>query len=158
MYGDLVERFERLAARGHPPGLVARLLIQDLPAVPLPPAGGPAFEPSFEQLAELLAAIEAGRIAKEGAPPVLAALAGGAPSVAVAIEQAGLSGFSRDDLLALVHRVVEANADLIRTRGDAAFSPLMGDVMREVRGRRDGREVSEALHAEIARVRAGPAS
>jgi len=27
-------------------------------------------------------------------------------------------------------------------------------VMCEVRGRRDGREVSDALHAEIARVRA----
>jgi glutamyl-tRNA(Gln) amidotransferase subunit E len=45
---------------------------------------------------------------------------------------------------------------MVRTRGEAAFSPLMGDVMREVRGRRDGREVSDALHAEIARIRARP--
>ena len=75
----------------------------------------------------------------------------------VAVERAGLSGFSRDDLVGLVRKVVEANAEMVRTRGEAAFSPLMGDVMREVRGRRDGREVSETLHAEIARVRA-PAS
>jgi glutamyl-tRNA(Gln) amidotransferase subunit E len=85
---------------------------------------------------------------------VLAALAAGASTVEMAVDQVGLSGFSRDDLVALVRRVVEANAELVRTRGEAAFSPLMGDVMREVRGRRDGREVSEALHAEIARVRA----
>jgi len=155
VYADLVVRFESLVQQGHPAGLVARLLIQDLPAVPVPDGGGPPFEPSDQLLGAVLAAIESGRIAKEGVPPVLEALAAGAPNVEAAIERAGLSGFSREDLLALVHRVVEANADLVRSRGEAAFSPLMGDVMREVRGRRDGREVSEALHAEIARLRAG---
>ena len=70
-------------------------------------------------------------------------------------ERAGLSGFSHDDLVALVRTVVETNAEMVHTRGDAAFSPLMGDVMKEVRGRRDGREVSETLRAEIARVRVG---
>jgi glutamyl-tRNA(Gln) amidotransferase subunit E len=103
----------------------------------------------------VLAAAKAGRIAKEGVPTVLAALAAGAPSVEVAIDRAGLSGFSKEDLIALVRKVVEANAEIVRSRGEAAFSPLMGDVMREVRGRRDGREVSDALHSEIARVRAG---
>jgi len=154
VYGDLVSRFETLTTRGHAAGLVARLLIQDLPTVPAPAAGGAPFDPPLELLDEVLAATEAGRIAKEGVPPVLAALAAGAQTVSEAIERAGLSGFSREDLLALVRRVVEANAELVRTRGEAAFSPLMGDVMREVRGRRDGREVSESLHAEIARVRA----
>jgi glutamyl-tRNA(Gln) amidotransferase subunit E len=158
VYGDLVERFELLASAGHPAGLVARLLTQDLPSVSTGVAGGPPFEPSLETLGAVLAAAQAGRIAKEGVPTVLAALAAGAPSVEVAIERAGLSGFSKDDLIALVRKVVEANREIVRTRGEAAFSPLMGDVMREVRGRRDGREVSEALHAEIARVqaRSGP--
>ncbi len=155
VYGDLVERFESLAHAGHPAGLVARLLTQDLPSVSAGAAGGPPFEPSLETLGAVLAAAKAGRIAKEGVPTVLAALAAGAPSVEVAIERAGLSGFSMEDLIALVRKVVEANAEIVRARGEAAFSPLMGDVMREVRGRRDGREVSDALHAEIARVRAG---
>jgi len=155
VYGDMVGRFEALSARGHSPGLVARLLIQDVPSVARPEPGSPPFEPPFEWVDELLTAAEKGRIAKEGVPTVLAALATGAPSVTVAIERAGLSGFSKDDLVSLVRRVVEANAEMVRSRGDASFSPLMGDVMREVRGRRDGREVSETLHAEIERVRAG---
>jgi len=153
VYGDFLEDFEALMAQGHAAGLVARLLIQDLPAVPSPREGSPPLAPSLDVLSALLSAIEAGRIAKEGAPLVLAALAEGAESVEVAIERVGLSGFSREDLLALVRRVVAANVELVKLRGEAAFSPLMGDVMQEVRGRRDGREVSEALHTEIARVR-----
>lgn len=152
--GDLVESFESLARDGHPAGLVARLLTQDLPAVPRPAPAAPPFSPSIAVLGALLTATEAGRIAKEGIPTVLAVLAAGAPSVEAAIERAGLAGFSREDLVALVRKVVEANAELVRTRGDAAFSPLMGDVMREVRGRRDGREVGETLREEIDRARA----
>src|SRR5208282_740348 len=154
VYGDFVERFESLAREGHPAGLVARLLTQDLPAVPRTPPDVSPFEPAPETLSAILSAAEAGRIAKEGVPRVLELLAGGAPTVEAAIERAGLAGFSRDDLVALVRRVVEANAELVRTRGEAAFSPLMGDVMREVRGRRDGREVSDTLREEIDRVRA----
>jgi len=152
VYADLVESLEVLTGNGHPAGLVARLLTQELPAVPPPAPGAAAFEPTLATLGALLTAAEAGRIAKEGIPTVLALLAAGAPSVDAAIERAGLSGFSHEDLVALVRKVVEANSDLVRSRGEAAFSPLMGDIMREVRGRRDGREISETLRAEIARA------
>ena len=154
VYGDLLDVFESLTAAGHSAGLVARLLTQDLPAVPPPTSGTPPFEPSIELLGAVLRAAEEGRIGKEGIPALLVALAAGAPTVADAIERAGLSGFSTEDLAALVRRVVEANVPMVRERGDAAFSPLMGDVMREVRGRRDGREIADVLRAEIARVRA----
>ena len=68
VYGDLVERFEWLARAGHPAGLVARLLTQDLPSVSTGAAGGPLFEPSLETLGAVLAAAKAGRIAKRASP------------------------------------------------------------------------------------------
>jgi glutamyl-tRNA(Gln) amidotransferase subunit E len=151
--GGLAETFETLARRGRPPGLVARLLTQDLPAVPRPPGATGDFEPSVDLLDELLRAAEEGRFAKEGIPAVLGALAEGSPSVGAAIARAGLSGLSDPELEGIVDRVVLANAKLISERGDAAFSPLMGDVMREVRGRRDGKEIAEALRRALSRPR-----
>ncbi|HYA57559.1 MAG TPA: Glu-tRNA(Gln) amidotransferase subunit GatE [Thermoplasmata archaeon] len=155
VYGEHVDDFEALTARGHAPSLVARLLTQELPSVELKEG----FEPPTSVLDQLLTATETGTIAKEGIPTVLEALARGAPSVEQAIARSGLVGFSEEELVRVVERAVDANEALLLERGEAAFSPLMGDVMREVRGRRDGREVAEALHREIDRrlkARRGP--
>jgi glutamyl-tRNA(Gln) amidotransferase subunit E len=153
-----VESLETLVRRGRSPGLVARLLTQDLPAALAARTMEPDASLPLETADALLAAAEAGRFSKEGIPSVLAALFAGAPSVEAALEKAGLGGPRVDDLDAVADRVVRANATLVRERGDAAFSPLMGDVMREVRGRRDGKEIAEALRRSIARLRAEPAA
>ena len=113
-------------------------------------AAGATFDPSIETLDQLLSAATGGRIGKEGVPAVLTALAGGAASVDAAISSTGLEGFLSADLREIVGRVVRAHAGMVRTRGSDAFSPLMGDVMREVRGRRDGQEVAAELRKAIA--------
>ncbi len=151
VYGGLADAFEALTANGHAAGLVARLLVQDVPAVPARP-DGTAFEPSLEQLDRILSAANRGRFGKEGIPRVLLALALGSPDVDAAITATGLEGLSSDDLASLVERIVRDQASMIRARGSEAFSPLMGDVMKEVRGRRDGREVAEELRKAIAKV------
>jgi len=151
--GGLAEAFELLARRGRPPGIVARLLTQDLPTIPPPSPDAAAFEPSVDLLDELILAAEAGRFAKEGIPAVLTILARGAASLEEAVERAGLSGLSDAELEAIVERIVRANARLLAERGDAAFSPLMGDVMREVRGRRDGKVIADVLRRSMERAR-----
>jgi len=153
VYSEDEEAFEELARRGHEPSLVVRLLLQELPAVAPSAPGRPALALSLDTLDALLAAVEGGRFAKEGIAAVLASLAAGAPSLDAAIERSGLSGFSGEDLAALVERVVRSNAETVRRRGDDAFSPLMGDVMKEVRGRRDGKEVAEVLRRAISALR-----
>ena len=154
VYGGEVDRFEALTARGHPAPLVARLLTQELPAAAEAATTG-EFNPAPETLDELLRATGTGRIGKEGVPAVLTALAGGAPSVDAAITATGLEGLSAEALRALIEKIVQAQAPLVRARGTDAFSPLMGDVMREVRGRRDGREVAAELRRAIERVLGG---
>ncbi|MHB1932222.1 MAG: Glu-tRNA(Gln) amidotransferase subunit GatE [Thermoplasmata archaeon] len=147
---------EALVARGRSAPLVARLLTQDLPAVNGSGEGGLDLTP--DQMDELLRACEAGRFAKEGLPQILEVLKGqGAErDVPRAIATAGFTGLSREELDRLAEALVDRSADLVRRRGAAAFSPLMGDLMREVRGRRDGQEIAEALRKAL-RERTGEA-
>jgi glutamyl-tRNA(Gln) amidotransferase subunit E len=152
--GD-AETLEELVGRGRSPGLAARLLTQDLPAAKSTAAARPEPAMSVDALNELLSGAETGRFSKEGIPAVLGALFAGAPTLDAAVERAGLTGPGVDDLDAVAERVVRANAKMVRERGEAAFSPLMGDVMREVRGRRDGKEVADALRRAIARLGTG---
>jgi glutamyl-tRNA(Gln) amidotransferase subunit E len=152
--GEL-DTFATLVQAGHPAGRVARLIAQDLPAAEtVVPASARSL--GAPELGGVLAAVADGAIAKEGIGPVLVELLRGAPNVAAAIEAAGLAGGPAEDLHALAARVVEQNAQLIAEKGAAAFSPLMGDLMREVRGRRDGQEVAAALRAAIARRQPPP--
>ena len=148
-----VERFERLSARGHSPALVARLLVNDLPAT----TAGSDAEKTPPDLSEatldaLLSAVERGRFAKEGIPAVLRGLMDGAPDVDAAAERAGLSGGDEEELRRMAEDVVRTNAELIRARGAAAFSPLMGDLMAKARGRYDGQAVARALRDAMARA------
>jgi glutamyl-tRNA(Gln) amidotransferase subunit E len=148
-----VEEFEALVRRGHSAGSVARLLTHDLPGALADHPAAPPF--SLDLLDAVLTASSRGRFAKEGIPTVLSVLAAGATSLEEAIGRAGLSGGRVEDLDAIVDRIVRANEPLVRARGEAALSPLMGDVMRELRGRRDGKEVADSLRRSIARLRAG---
>ncbi|MCI4337299.1 MAG: Glu-tRNA(Gln) amidotransferase subunit GatE [Thermoplasmata archaeon] len=142
-----VDRFEELVARGHTSALVAQLLAREIPAT----GDDEPFDFPTELLDELLTAVEHGTFAKEGIGPVVAALAAGAPTVADAIAKSGLSGMDRTQLESIASAIVAKNEALIASRGEGAFSPLMGDLMREVRGRRDGQEVAEVLRVALAR-------
>jgi glutamyl-tRNA(Gln) amidotransferase subunit E len=142
------DRFEALVRRGHTPALVVRLLTHDLPALaaaqsePLP-------DPSEELLNSTLTALAQGQFAKEGVQPVLEGVLLHGRSVAEAASSAGLAPLSRPELEQLVVGVLDRNETLLRSRGKAALSPLMGDVMREVRGRIDGKEVAQVLERAL---------
>ena len=143
-----VERFESLMTRGHASPLVAQLLAKEIPET------GDEDEPfdfPLGLLDDLLKAVERGDFAKEGLGRVVAALADGAPTVADAVTKSGLVILSRTELESMAEQLVAKNGPLIASKGPGAFSPLMGDLMREVRGRRDGQEVAEVLRSAVAR-------
>jgi len=48
-----------------------------------------------------------------------------------------------------VDQVIRDSEDLISTRGDAAEKALMGRVMERVRGRADGKIVSDAVRTSL---------
>ncbi len=89
-----------------------------------------------------------GKIAKEGAEEVLKIFCRN-PDASVEDIITSLSG--AEDLEEFIARLVDEKEDLIRERGEHAFKPLMGLVMKEFRGRVDGKIVAEKLMDAIRR-------
>jgi len=97
-------------------------------------------------LEEVLRAIAEGRIAKEAAPDVVRLVANGeARDPGSAMASLGLTPMSVGQLRALVETVVKKEERLLAELGERAFSPLMGEVMKEARGRIDGQLASKIL-------------
>ncbi len=99
------------------------------------------------------ALVSEGKIAKEGLSDLLKALAEHPEmSVDEAAKSAGLAGVDETGVEAVVHEVVAGKADLVRSKGDRSIGPLMGLVMKELRGRADGAIVSAILKKEIQNI------
>jgi len=96
------------------------------------------------------ALVASGQIAKEGLVDLLRTLAQNPKIDAYeASRTAGLLGVDEAGVQAIVRAVVESKMDLVRERGERAAGPLMGLVMKELRGKADGALVSAILKKEI---------
>ena len=148
-----VEIFDTLRARGHPPGLVARVLTQDLP--PLEERRGTPLAQGAAELARILdsvlAEVAQGRLAKEGVPTVLEKMVLGDRSLSQALAEAGLAPKADTGLESQVEALLDRERTLWETRGMAAFQPLMGHLMATVRGRIDGQVVAKELRDRLGR-------
>ncbi|MFQ3318422.1 MAG: glutamyl-tRNA(Gln) amidotransferase subunit E, partial [Natronomonas sp.] len=112
--------------------------------------GVPVEKLTEEHLLSVLELVESGDLATEGIGPVLTELAEDSSlSAEAAIEAAGLSGVSREEVREVVEAVVERNAAQIEAQGMGAFSGLMGECMGALRGKAEGEVVSELLREEI---------
>ena len=97
----------------------------------------------------ILSAIETGRAAKEAVPDILGATASGM-TTDQAIAALG-SSVTSDELTRIIRRIIDERKEFVAEKGVGAFGPLMGLVMQEVRGKVDGKVVSEALRRELER-------
>jgi glutamyl-tRNA(Gln) amidotransferase subunit E len=154
--------FEHLVQDGIPANLAARTLtatLKELSREGLDTSilvEGEAENPQSRRtpvilpIVKVLRDVNEGTIAKEAIPDVFRAiLQGTTPDDAVAQFSSNLSV---EDLKALIRKIVEERTPFVRERGTGALGPLMGVVMKEVRGSVDGKLVSETLRSEIQRV------
>ena len=105
-------------------------------------------------ISQLVALVSAKSVSVGAARQVLDRLVahGGDPQEIVAAE--GLAAMAGDDgeLSAIVAAAIEANADAaerIRGGNPKAIGPIVGQVMRETKGRADGTEVSRLIHEQL---------
>ena len=148
---ELDGEFEALARQLKlEPSVVASVLV-DLP-VRLAREGVPEAALRMEVLEDVLRSVARGDIAKEAIPDVLKAVGAGNGDVGDAISSLGLERADESKIRVVIESVLLRNAELVREKGDAAFAPLMGEAMKELRGRADGAVVARILRKELGQI------
>lgn len=142
---------ELLASFDVPPSIVVRAL-ETIP-IELAREGVPIAGLNEQHYKDSFALVSEGKVAKEGLVALLRALAEEpSKSASKAAQASGLSGVDEAGVESVVRQVVASKADLVRSKGERASGPLMGLVMKELRGRADGAIVSAILKREIQNI------
>src|SRR5438309_827123 len=102
-----------------------------------------------DHLRELFSLLNAGRFAKEALPELVREMARTRSRASETIAFLGVTQLSRQELESIVDEALRASEDLIDSRGNAAENALMGQVMERVRGRADGKLVSDVVHERL---------
>jgi len=134
------------------PSLSPSIVVRGLETVPieLEREGAPVSSLTDQHFRDCFALLAQNKVAKEGLAELLCALAEHPDMTAdKAATEAGLAGVDHSEVERAVRAVVAAKADLVRSKGDRSMGPLMGLVMKELRGKADGGVVSAILKKEI---------
>jgi len=133
-----------------PPVLVATTLENTLKS--LKRDGVPVENISEEKIIEMFKLIADGKIVKEAIPQVLSWIAKNPDKdVNLAITALGLSQMTDEEIISLIDKTIKENIDYIKERGERAMGKLMGELMRIIRGRADGKRVSILLKERLAK-------
>lgn len=116
--------------------------------------GVPVEKVADNQIREIFKAVGSGRLTKEAISEIVSWLSQHEDnSVDDAINKIGLKMLSSEELEKIVDSIMERNRTLIQERGEDAFGPLLGMVMKEVRGKAIAASVSELVKKRLERAR-----
>jgi glutamyl-tRNA(Gln) amidotransferase subunit E len=146
---DYLNVFKHVCSeQGIAPSFVATVLTENLKS--LGREGVPVSELTPKHLESVFSAVRAGTVAKEAAPSILAWLSkNSSRTVEDAIQELGMQMLSEHELLRIIDKIIEFNADLIKEKGEGAYGKIMGLVMSEVRGSADPGEVTRLIRTRI---------
>ncbi len=141
---EYLHLFERNVKK-YDPVLLATMLTSTLKD--LRRRGVPVNQLLDEQIEGALAPVKSGQTAKESLP-VLLELMSGDPELTAehALKKAGVSSLSEAELRKIVKDVFNKWPNLVKEKKQSA---LMGEVMKEVRGRVDGKTVAKVIAEEL---------
>ncbi len=141
------DAFELVAREFGEPKLVATVLLYTLPE--LRREGLDTEAVPEDNLRELFSLLKAGRFAKEAIPDLLREMARRGVRASEALGSLGIRELNVSDVERIVNEVLGESGDLVASRGLAAESGLMGRIMERVRGRADGKLVSQILRKKL---------
>ena len=141
------DEFEFLAKEFGSSQVVARIYLNTYPE--LEKLGHDPAKLSLDTMKDVLTSLKEGRFAKEAVPKILASVLENGHTVDRAVETAGVETVDIESVRSVCERVVHEREKFIKDRGESALGPLMGIVMKELRGRVDGKIISEILSEKI---------
>ncbi|MEM3642085.1 MAG: Glu-tRNA(Gln) amidotransferase subunit GatE, partial [Candidatus Bathyarchaeia archaeon] len=144
-----VELFETIVKESRTsPTTVAVFLTETLKA--LKREGVQIEKVSENQIREIFKSVSVGELTKEALPDVFSWLSKNeGKSIKEAINSLGLKMLSEEALEKIVDNIIRANKKLVEERGENAFGPLMGIIMKEMRGKVNAALVGELIKKKL---------
>jgi len=142
LFEELVNRFKVN------PILVSTTLLETLKSIKR--EGLESDEITEDHLRDLFEMIQKQEIAKEAIEDVLKAVAQNpALTIKQAREKLELTTVKLDEVDEIINNIIKQNEALLSDKRERAFSPLMGEVMKVLRGKVDGKILASKLQAAI---------
>ncbi len=107
----------------------------------------------LEELKIVFEYLSKDKLVKEGIEKVLEEFSKGNKDIDKTIEKYNLNPVSTTDAEKTIKKIVEENREIIEEKGDRAVSALMGECMKALRGKVDGKIVNEILLREIRSIK-----
>ena len=103
-----------------------------------------------EEISKLFQLLEKGEISKESIEIILEnIMSGKSKTVKEAIENTSIESINEIDLEKIIEEIVEKNESIIKNQKERAMGPLMGIVMKELRGKASGEMINSILLKNI---------
>lgn len=140
--------FEKLVKKGYDPKKTATVLLDGLTHVKR--MGGDTVVLTEQMLEEFFAKRVSGEIKREIYAEILLAWAKNpSKSLDEILKEKMVLTASRSEIVETIKRIVKQNDNLIKEKGINAMGALMGDTMKELKGKARGAEVNKILQEEL---------
>ncbi|HEY3421031.1 MAG TPA: Glu-tRNA(Gln) amidotransferase subunit GatE [Methanomassiliicoccales archaeon] len=140
--------FEELAGRDQA-GVAARTFLNTYPE--LEKEGVDVSSITDTSVRELFDALAKGKFTKEALPDLLRHVAEG-KGVKASIDALGITQVDSGEASAIISKLVREREHFVREKKMGAIGPLMAPAMAELRGKVDGKTISEILKKEIEKL------
>lgn len=103
-----------------------------------------------EEILKLFQLLEEGEIAKESIEIIFEnIMAGKSKTVEEAMKNTSIQSVNEDELEKIIENIIEKNEGIIKNQKERAIGPLMGIVMKELRGKASGETINSLLSKNI---------
>ncbi|HMK54292.1 MAG TPA: Glu-tRNA(Gln) amidotransferase subunit GatE [Methanobacteriaceae archaeon] len=106
----------------------------------------------LEEFLETFKLVSEGKITKDAVSKVLREVSKGQKHPEDAAKNLNLIMLSEDGVRNIIRKIVSSQVAMIKERGPAAMGPLMGMVMKQLKGKADGKLVNKLLKEEIDKI------